>query len=462
MLVDVVKGGAEIEMGSKRLKRLFGFIGLILLFIVAEMVVSYFVLPVANYGIAVIASRNEHNGQIDTVLLGASMTGNGIDPAVLDEQLGSASFNMATNAQTMRMSYYALRDAIATNDIKRAVIEISINRMSRDVQEDEGVTKVVFIDYLTDPATKLAYAWDNYSLNDIPQLLLSSVRCQLRFAVNGIGYKLDWDYLKHYAAHGYALAPINPGLPKDQGYVAFTDRIKRGGGGMDAPTPASATEVYATDESKTNLEELMKLVALCREHDIQVTFVTVPCADTWLLGYADSYQQAHDHFAKISAELGVPYFDFNYSKQLRTELRDRSFRDPKHLNDSGAQLFTAQLVRALNGELSAADFHADYAQATASIQRVAGMILRRARRPDNAAVASSRQPEGIVPEYRFFAKKTGADNAEYQLLQDYSADNRCELSSLSPGRYTLRAESRAAGVSTAEYDAYANLDVTVR
>ena len=65
----------------------------------------------------------DNAGKIDTLFLGSSHCRNGVDPRIADEMLGTYSFNLGTNAQTLCASYYLLREALRYDEIETVYLE---------------------------------------------------------------------------------------------------------------------------------------------------------------------------------------------------------------------------------------------------------------------------------------------------------------------------------------------------
>ncbi len=441
------------------LKRALAVAGLVLLVFGVEWVARYFVLPLNNMGKLAQAERARSDGEITGLMLGASLACDGLSPALLDEALGGYAFNMGTNAQTMRMSYYALADALALNpDLKQCVIEVSVRRMWRDLDEDEGLSKVSFLEYLRDFGTRMDYFRESFDLDDVPRMVSMSMRCQLKFAVDEPLRRLSPEYFQDYLRQGYALAESDTVEPGERGYVGYKTRVRRGGMGAEAQEPTDARVVYTTDEGAENLYQLRRMVALCRERGVEPVLITIPASASWLLYYQDSYQDAHRYFAQEAEALGVAFYDFNYSKQVRTELNDTFFKDATHMNKYGAEAFSRHLADVLTGKTGADAFYGTFDEAMAADSEVAGLTAKRVQR---RVAVTSLQPRGVAPEYRFLVKPQGAPNDQYEVLQDYSPEAGCSIAELKKGRYTLRAEARAVG-SEARHEAFSRIDVNVR
>ncbi len=441
------------------IKRVCAVLGLILLVCCVERVAQYFVLPLSNLGVKAQRDRAALDGEITGLMLGASLASDGLVPELLDEALGGTSFNMGTNAQTMRMSYFALEDALNENpNLKHCLIEVSIRRMWRDIDDEDGLSKLAFLDYLRDGATRMRYFGETFELDDVPRMVSLTMRCQLKFAVDDPMQRLSPNYFRQYLRQGYAVADDAADVMGDRGNRSYTERVRQGGMGAEPQEPADARIVYTSVDGAENLEQLQRTVTLCRERGVQPVLITIPASDSWLMAYEDSYQDAHDYFAREAEAMGVPYFDFNFSKTVRSQLGDTDFLDETHMNKYGATVFSAHLADVLTGRAGADAFYRSFAETAEAIDGVVGL---KATRSGRRVSVVSRQGAGVVPEYRFLIKGEAEPKESYRIIQDYSPDPACVLVDLKPGKYTLRAEARALG-SDARFEAFSRLNVTVR
>lgn len=450
-------------MKKQTSKRILAVLGLLLIVFCVEQAASYFVLPLTNLVVPKTAERAQLNGQITGVLLGSSLTADGVDPRVLDERMGGLTFNMATNAQTMRLTYYALSDVLAENPIERAVIEVSINRMTRDAEEGADLAKVAFSDYLTDRGTIARFMLDQYSVDDVPSLLMNSVRCGLKFFVNNPLARFTPDYYEQYLRQGYAQAAASKVEYAGQGFYSHQVRMHEGGIGARQENPEDGRDVFTTDEGKDNLLELRRIIALCRERGVEPTLIVVPCSNTWQMFYLDSYDDVYRYLQQVAAELDVAFYDFNLSKYLAGQLNDTHFKDVKHMNKYGAALFSDYLAEVLDRGAQPDDFYASFAEAMAHVDRVAGISIEE-RHEDGAhsVLVNAHYAPHVEPEYRYYIRPANGAKADYALLQDYAPEAEFNLDGIGPGHYILRAEARAKDHPERAYDAFARIELTIK
>ena len=62
---------------------------------------------------------------LDTVFLGASHPLHGIDPVVIDDALGTKSFNLSSNSQKAMDSYYLLEEVYRYHTPQTVVLEVT-------------------------------------------------------------------------------------------------------------------------------------------------------------------------------------------------------------------------------------------------------------------------------------------------------------------------------------------------
>lgn len=330
---------------------------LIALFFALEQLVSYFVLPSTNYIVPTIADRREYDGRITTALLGASLIVDGVDPALLDESMGGVSFNLGSNAQSMQCSYYALEDILVENPVKTAVIELSICRMVRDTSEEAGLAQVSFFDWLLNWQSRGIYLRELCELDDLPRMFLMSARCQIQYFLDNPFVRFTPSYLKEYLKNGYVAVQSDMESYGGRGHVRYKGFMER----SDAVDTTDGFLVLG-EEGEENALQLRRIVARCREAGVEPVLVVVPVSDSQFIAYEDSYEQVSDYFQSLAQELDARYYDFNYSRYIQQHLSDAHFKDPKHMNQLGADMFTPLLAQAILGELDESDFYSEYSQ----------------------------------------------------------------------------------------------------
>ena len=101
---------------------------------------------------------------------------------------------------------------------------------------------------------------------------------------------------------------------------------------------------------------MREMIRYCRQNDIALTFVSIPCTD-YLLLYYEGYDVFIALVNQLLAESGsnVEYVDFNLMRPEYWPGTSTLFSDSHHLNGEGAQRFSEIFCRYFNGEILTED-----------------------------------------------------------------------------------------------------------
>lgn len=441
-------------MKQKAIRRVAAVLTLFLLWAGVEYCARYFTNPLRQAWPMIREDRGAIEGSIDTAFIGASLFRNGIIPAAFDETTGSRSFNCATSGQTIGLTQYMLEDLSETNPLKLALIDVSVNRLLKDDSEGGLIAKHVLLSHLFNWSARADLLKDCFTLDDLPLTVLNSARDQLHFLWGTLSARLSSAYLKAYLRYGYV-----PDAEYPAGSMGYTPSNEANAEGGISFTEASSAQADAVEPG--NMESLERIIARCREKGISPVLVSMPTTDTFLLTFP-WYEAMQSPVRALASREGVPYLDFNLSK-FRSGLTDANFLDERHMNDTGARLFTPHLAevvkKALAGEDISSDFYASYGEAVRAIRRVSSVSLE-VKTSQGAVIlrAFSLQGAEVTPTYRFFLKPEGAPDEEYRALQ--SSGENCALNGLAPGAYTVRVEAYSTRDSAC--DAFHEQNVQIR
>ena len=89
--------------------------------------------------------------------------------------------------------------------------------------------------------------------------------------------------------------------------------------------------------SSSQLKYLNKIIELCNEKGIRLTFVTAPVANV-SLDYIQNYDYIHNYVEDIANKNGIKYLDYNIVNKDKTLFDNNNFRDDAHLNHSGVEI----------------------------------------------------------------------------------------------------------------------------
>lgn len=95
--------------------------------------------------------------------------------------------------------------------------------------------------------------------------------------------------------------------------------------------------------NEASLENIDKMVALCREKGVSPVLVVTPYTTHYAKWFEkDVYPVFLEKMQEIAQRLNIPYLD--YSLDARFSAHEALFKDSDHLNEEGARLFTDQLL----------------------------------------------------------------------------------------------------------------------
>lgn len=310
--------------------------------VTAGLLAVLLVLSLFLSGQSVHVSTLEASGQVgrsDLLIVGASQAECAFVPAVLDEELGCVSCNLAISAMTNDDKYLILEGELARNPVQTVVIEVSYNAMARSNKND--------------------LADGNYAVYD----QLSSARDR-------------WDYLIHHTPFDnwlYVYAkdmvsglrsmlsmPENTARVENRGYIAWEPRDY-------TLSPEDAARqyqslVYSTgDYLDGTIEGLDQIVSLCKSYGARVIVAVVPISDGFLWRYQgmDQFRQWLKAFCE---ERQIECYDFNLHRQRYALFSDAvSYGSSEdHMSETGARAFSDLLARTIDAPDRDAQFYESY------------------------------------------------------------------------------------------------------
>ncbi len=271
------------------------------------------VLRNKNYASASAAFYEEPKDSLDVLLMGSSHMLNAVAPMQLWEEHGIASNNLAQNGQVLPVTYYHLQEALRFQRPKLIVLDIY-----KAIQ-----------DSLIDSTASLHYTLDNMTfglpkLRAVFDLLPQGER--MEFLVDIIPYHSRWKELTQ--------ADFTP-----------PDTTEKGAQALFAITPLPDFTVMpasaAAEPVEVALRYLEKIVALCREEQVELLFVAVPFATP-----ADddlSRQEVVNGMAAYAEAWGVPFVNMMHHTEEMGFDYAQDMADVFHANWRGMEKITAWL-----------------------------------------------------------------------------------------------------------------------
>lgn len=223
--------------------------------------------------------HEEKSGDYDTIVVGASHCRGAIDPARLDEKLGTNTLNMAIPGETVEDSYFIVKDAARKNNLKTVIFDIDYQYWYYE-QPTTHFTKSFIYQQFTNPVIKAEYIARNFDVLDMRNVLVNRLSwdCSFSGVKTNIQMKTSDAYKNYTIESAYSENGIVEGA--DGPYVGkgFFNRQ----GTMPGKMPPGADYVATwIDRYDDDIDEAVKktfnnLVKFCKDNDIELICVTSP------------------------------------------------------------------------------------------------------------------------------------------------------------------------------------------
>lgn len=322
-----------------------------------------FIFAQTGYVRYIINEAEKEDNNYDTVILGASHCRGAIDPARLDEKLGTNAINMAIPGETVEDSYYILKDIDSSNDIKTVILDVDYQYWMTE-QPTAHFTRSFIYQQLKNPAVKMEYLIKNRDVMDMRNLLASrlswsvspsSVRRNISMKTSE-AYK-DVTIESAYAENGFVEGADGPYVGK-----GFFDRQGTEYGKL--PPGADYVQTWvgrSDDELDVNVKAVFKdIVDYCNEKGYRLICVTTPITPTIVKTLRMDY--VHDTFVSfITQECGVEYYDFNNALMSFVPRSDCDYGDQEgHMGGTLAEVYSAALAEFLSDAWDGSYDSSDY------------------------------------------------------------------------------------------------------
>ncbi len=300
-------------------------------------------------------ARDQYAGTRDTIVIGASRSGRGIKSTVLDEKLGTKSYNLSGPHLTMEGRYLLLQDELERNPVNTVIMEISND--SLNITKKGGGLEGAFYYVMR--------------MADFKSTIRSFVKLVHPFKYHKAYFffmKEGKVALKDLFKGEYRT--YNEDVYKEQGYVPYypNEVIPVD---MASLSKKDYKEYYNTRKMDAkivdeNVYYMDKIIELCEEKGIRMILVTTTVSR--LKTCMDSNDQdVHDWCEDYASKKGVEYYDMNLLKERDEKFSDEDcFHDYYHLSNVGAPIFSEVLADTLmridNGEKKESLFFSSYGE----------------------------------------------------------------------------------------------------
>lgn len=307
---------------------------------------------------------------IDSLFLGASHVYSGIDPSIADAVWGQNTFNCSTSAQRIDTSYLLLKEADRVADIDTCYFEISVNGVTRGV-EDGTLQEVCRVsDYMRPSWNKYTYLLKSVQPQDYMNAFCRARRnwksvYSIKTMKKTISQKMAAAY------KNYEYVKLESGDYAGKGFINFREEFENVGAKVRLPIK----ENLVNEEFRYYFQEIVRY---CQENDIRIICFSAPLPEYTLESFGN-YDEYYMQAKELCEENNVRFYDFNMANPSILNMRDTDFRDSTHLNGAGAERFTKVFADFFAGKIEEEElFYASYEEKKECLpQRFIGLILRR-------------------------------------------------------------------------------------
>ena len=320
-----------------------GTVFLIILIIIND-ILSFVLIPIG--GASEVMWNDYYEAEdLDTLYVGSSVCLRSFNPYILDEELGTNSFNMGTPAQPIDLTYLAIETAIEVHDIKRIYFGFGYFTLTltsspqaeaaflqaRNQHVPLGDRMRANIGYMFDENN----VGTSRSVNFVFPWIYNHVELHGREIINNVVGKLTGrtaademmvnDELRNYVGRGF-------------GYYK---------GVMDYETAdeMNSKMFYYGEFIDDALGMLDKICRLCEENGVELIVINTPRPTFDTISYGEEYYTRYEVLKKFLNERGAEYYDFNLANSEMFESKPQYYYNFEHLNKEGADAFSRSLAK---------------------------------------------------------------------------------------------------------------------
>lgn len=344
----------------------------VIIFFVLSLGLAFFLKDDANSYSRALTHSFYKQDNIDILFCGASHVSHGIDTRVSDLKFNCNTFNAGTPSQGINGTYAIIQQAIKTYKVKKIFLEcdFAITCKGSGDSKKMGKSDFIVLNFLKDSSIKFNFTKDNSSANNMFNAFLPiGVDKLMTLSPSKLLKKTKALISGEYFKYNYG--------DKDSGYdgkgcVLDYDFIENGTFNNDIFEPA----FKPVSEYWKNY--IGKIIALCKEHDIELVFYSMPGSDFYLHEKGD-YDTFYSEIKSYLNRLGFDYYDFNLCRPAFS-MEDKDYSDDNHLNINGIQKFSNYFCNLFTGKVSEEDmFYSSYKEKIdAQEDKIYGLLIIKA------------------------------------------------------------------------------------
>ena len=223
---------------------------------------------------------------IDVLFLGSSLVVNAVIPQEIYNEYGIRSYNLASEQQSIFLSYYWLREALRFQHPAAVVLDTKFMWLIHPesvINTTEALTRKCLTPMKWSPVKREA-------VHELCRL--DPAQSELSYYLTNIRFHSRWTELQEYD-----LSPAMLGAGSLMGYGPLTAP------GLESFETFESADTSVTTEFLPLMQEYLdKITALCREEGIRLILISLPGNDM--------NDEAHNSYTRYAEENGLDYYNF--------------------------------------------------------------------------------------------------------------------------------------------------------
>ncbi|MBR5597721.1 MAG: hypothetical protein IKW30_09985 [Lachnospiraceae bacterium] len=291
-------------------KNLLHFLGIIItltIIIIGIIKLGYWLRPIDTDGAyeQVETFHSLPQNSVEVIAYGSSYVLRGLNTMEMYKQYGIGAYNYAWHWQHINTTRTFMEDSFLTQKPKLALIETS--HAGYVLEDTNMVGEIYYTRYLKNKKAVFYY---------LKQCFKRDIGRYLSYIIPLSAFHDNWEWLEQ---QNFEVLAKDGSYLKNMGFVPTEASV---------PITLSDPNQHEQYELENNaIEELDKIVALCKKNNVEILFYTVP--------YANGYYW-NDAMEKYAYKNGCAYLNlFKYIEEIGID-SEKDYFDSGHFNTSGA------------------------------------------------------------------------------------------------------------------------------
>ena len=321
------------------IKKILKGIAFIAILLGVNLIMTFALVP-ANGASEVMWNDYYEMEELDTIYIGSSVCLRSFNPFILDEKLGTNSFNMGTPSQPIDLTYLALQTALEEHEIERVYFGFGyFNLTMPNSQQSEAAflqARNQRMGVWERLETNLSYILkkenigDSVSVNFMFPWVYNHVQLQVGDIIQNVKAKLAGSSTEN-------LSMVNDEM---RNYVGRGFGYYKGVLDYDNIGNENSVTYYYGEFKPDLMQKMDEICALCKENDVELVIINTPRPTFDVLAYGEEYYDTYLWLKDYLAERGAKYYDFNFVKSEVFDSRPEYYFNFEHLNQEGADEFS--------------------------------------------------------------------------------------------------------------------------